>query len=111
MNCQPQWIKLVYIWLFNNQPWLLCDERCCTPYALCAACELELPWLVDRCKRCALPLPMAGLVCAHCIKQPPAYEQVHAPWVYSFPIDSLIIRFKHHSKWPYGRLLAELLGQ
>ena len=54
---------------------------------------------------------MAGLMCGHCIKQPPAFERVHAPWVYGFPVDSLIIRFKHHSKWPYGRLLAELLSK
>ena len=111
MNCQPQWIKQVYIWLLNNQSCLLCDERCCTSRPLCVACELELPWLDDHCQRCALPLPMAGLTCGHCIKQPPAYQRVYAPWVYGFPVDSLIIRFKHHSKWPYGRLLAELLCQ
>ena len=111
MNCQPQWIRQVYIWSFNNQTCLLCDEFCGTPFALCMTCELELPWLGDSCKRCGLPLPMAGLICAHCIKQPPAFDHVHAPWVYGFPIDSLIIRFKHHGKWPYGRLLAELLGQ
>ncbi|MCX7078515.1 MAG: ComF family protein, partial [Pseudomonas sp.] len=28
-----------------------------------------------------------------------------------FPIDSLITRFKHNAKWPFGRLLAELLSQ
>lgn len=111
MNCQPQWIRQVYIWLFNNQTCLLCDERSYTLHPLCVACELELPWLGDSCQRCALPLPMAGLMCGHCIKQPPAFERVHAPWVYGFPVDSLIIRFKHHSKWPYGRLLAELLSQ
>jgi predicted amidophosphoribosyltransferase len=30
---------------------------------------------------------------------------------YSFPVDSLITRFKHSAKWPFGHLLAELLGQ
>ena len=111
MNCQPQWIKQVYIWLLNNQSCLLCDERTDTALALCIDCVLVLPWLGDNCQRCALPLPMAGLTCGHCIKQPPAYQRVHAPWLYGFPVDSLIIRFKHHSKWPYGRLLAELLAQ
>lgn len=111
MNCQPHWIGLVYNWLFNNQSCLLCDEPADTGLALCSACELDLPWLGDSCQRCALPLPMSGLTCGHCIKQPPAYESVHAPWVYGFPLDSLVIRFKHNSKWPYGRLLAELLAQ
>ena len=56
MNCQPLWIRLVYNWLINNQSCLLCDERARTEQALCVACELELPWLGDRCQRCALPL-------------------------------------------------------
>jgi ComF family protein len=75
------------------------------------ACEIELPWLGEHCQTCALPLPAAGLTCGHCLKQPPAFEQVIVPWTYSFPIDSLITRFKHNAKWPFGRLLAELLAQ
>lgn len=111
MSCQPQWIKLVYNWLNNSQICLLCDEPSGTALALCDACELELPWLGDSCERCALPLPMASLTCGQCLKQPPAFTSVHAAWTYNFPVDSLIIRFKHNSHWPNGRLLAELLGQ
>lgn len=111
MSCQPQWIRKVYIWLNNNQTCLLCDEHTATAIALCDACELELPWLGDRCERCALPLPMAGLTCGQCLKQPPAFTSVHAAWVYGFPIDSMIIGFKHNSHWPKGRLLSELLSQ
>ncbi|MDQ0126995.1 ComF family protein [Pseudomonas lini] len=33
------------------------------------------------------------------------------PWLYDFPVDSLVVRFKHQSNWPMGRLLAQLLGQ
>ncbi len=111
MNCQPHWILPVDIWLFNNHTCLLCDEAIESALPICSACELELPWLGESCQRCALPLPMSGLICGHCLKQPPAFEQVHAAWAYDFPVDSLIVRFKHNSKWPYGRLLAELLGQ
>lgn len=111
MNCQPHWRGLVYKWLFNDQTCLLCDERTDTALALCTACEIELPWLSEHCQRCALPLPMTGLICGYCLKQPPAFEYVHAPWFYGFPIDSLIVRFKYNSQWPYGRLLAELLVQ
>jgi ComF family protein len=75
------------------------------------ACETELPWLDDQCHTCALPLPATGLTCGQCLKQPPAFERVAAPWTYSFPVDSLITRFKHSAKWPLGRLLAELLAQ
>jgi ComF family protein len=54
---------------------------------------------------------MDGLTCGQCLKQPPAYKQVIAPWTYNFPIDSLISRFKHQARWPLGQMLAHLLGE
>jgi ComF family protein len=89
---------------------LLCDESTDNPYPLCVPCEAELPWLHERCQVCALPLPLSGLTCGQCSKRPPAFELVEAPWHYGFPIDALITGFKHNSRWPIGRLLAELLG-
>ncbi|MCP1416707.1 ComF family protein [Pseudomonas laurylsulfativorans] len=89
----------------------MCDEPADGIQPVCTACETELPWLGDHCLTCALPLPAAGLTCGHCLRQPPAFEQVIAPWTYSFPLDSLITRFKHNAKWPFGRLLAELLAE
>jgi len=53
----------------------------------------------------------SGLTCGGCLKDPAAFEQVVAPWSYGFPVDSLITRFKHNAKWPFGRLLGEILGQ
>ena len=111
MRCQPRYEGQVYIWLKNKQSCFLCDETADGTPPVCTACEIELPWLGDHCMTCALPLPAAGLTCGHCLKQPPAFEQVIAPWTYSFPVDSLITRFKHNAKWPFGRLLAELLAQ
>ncbi|MGE8178075.1 ComF family protein [Pseudomonas fluorescens] len=111
MHCQPRYKGPVYIWSKNEQNCLLCDELSDTPQPICTSCETELPWLGDHCQTCALPLPVAGLTCGQCLKEPPAFEQVIAPWTYSFPLDSLINRFKHAAKWPYGRLLAELLAQ
>jgi ComF family protein len=90
---------------------LLCDETADDTTPICMACETELPWLGDHCQTCALPLLAAGLTCDQCLKQPPAFEQVIAPWIYSFPVDSLITRFKHSANWPFGHLLAELLAQ
>ncbi|WP_026145531.1 ComF family protein [Pseudomonas asplenii] len=110
MNCQPHCKMQVYNWLESNQICLLCDEPSDNAHPLCSPCESELPWLLDYCQACALPLPMNGLTCGHCLKQPPSFEQVIAPWIYHFPVDSLITRFKHQGQWPLGRLLAELLA-
>lgn len=111
MHCQPNHKRQVYIWLKSNQTCLVCDEHTETAHSICNVCETELPWLMDHCNVCALPLPMEGLICGQCQQQPPAFKQVIAPWTYSFPIDSLISRFKHQAKWPMGHLLAHLLGQ
>ena len=51
------------------------------------------------------------LICGQCVKHPPAFKQVIAPWTYSFPVDTLISRFKHQARWPLGHLLGHLLGQ
>jgi ComF family protein len=111
MRCQPRYVGLVYKWLNNNQRCLLCSEATEEVRPICMACETDLPWLGDHCQTCALPLPAAGLTCGQCLKMPPAFERVAAPWNYSFPVDTLITRFKHSAKWPFGRLLAELLAQ
>ncbi|HEX8541190.1 MAG TPA: ComF family protein [Pseudomonas sp.] len=111
MRCQPQSQYPVYIWLKNKQACLLCDERTDALLAICVPCEAELPWLGDHCRHCALPLAMADLSCAQCADHPPAFDEVLTPWLYDFPVDSLVTRFKHQGNWPMGRLLSELLGQ
>jgi ComF family protein len=90
---------------------LLCDEPVEAEMPICVACETDLPWLGDHCVTCALPLAAAGLTCGECQLEPPAFEEVVVPWLYGFPVDSLITRFKHNAKWPFGHLLADVLGQ
>lgn len=111
MRCQPRYEGQVYICLNNVQTCLLCNEPADAEMPICVACETELPWLGEHCVTCALPLVAAGLTCGECLLEPPAFEQVVVPWLYGFPVDSLITRFKHNAKWPFGHLLADVLGQ
>ena len=110
MHCQPLYRHLVDICSKFNQACLLCDEPADNGYPLCTACELELPWFSHRCTTCSLPMPNDGLTCVECSLRPPAFSQVETPWLYGFPIDALIRGFKHHGRWPWGRLMGELLG-
>lgn len=90
---------------------LLCDETTESKrLPICTDCESELPWLREHCSVCALPMHGAELICGECQKHPPVFDKVVAPWSYSFPVDSMINRFKHHAQWPLGRLLGDLLG-
>lgn len=93
MRCQPHYERPVYIWLKKKQNCLLCDEPADAQIPICTACETDLPWLGDQCLTCALPLA-AGLTCGGCLQDPPAFEQVAVPWIYGFPVDTLITRFK-----------------
>lgn len=102
---------MVYNWLKIEHLCPLCDERCEGDHSLCSACEADLPWLGGQCSICALPLPAAGMTCGQCLKRPPAFDHVATPWRFDFPVDSLITRFKHQSRWPFGRLLAEQLAR
>ncbi|AHL77087.1 amidophosphoribosyltransferase [Stutzerimonas stutzeri] len=102
---------MVYKWLKYEHFCQLCDERCEVGQSLCGPCEAELPWLGGHCAICALPLPAIGTICGQCLKRPPAFDQVAAPWRFAFPVDSLITRFKHQARWPFGRLLAEQLAR
>lgn len=111
MHCQPGYKHQVYIWSKNAQHCLICDEATESADCVCNACETELPWLMEQCEVCALPLPLDGLICGQCQKHPPAFKQVIAAWRYSFPVDSLISRFKHQARWPLGHLLGRLLGR
>ncbi|KII31734.1 ComF family protein [Pseudomonas fluorescens] len=111
MRCQPRYEGQVYICLNNVQSCLLCDEPVEAEMPICVACETDLPWLGDHCQTCALPLLATGLTCGECLLEPPAFEQVVVPWLYGFPVDSLITRFKHNAKWPFGHLLADVLGE
>ena len=111
MNCQPSINIKVYNWLINKQSCLLCDEASDLPYALCVPCESELPWLGVQCESCALPVQGAIATCESCRVRSPAFTRVIAPWRYDFPVDSLVTRFKHHAKWPLGRLLGELFSR
>lgn len=76
---------------------------------LCAACASDLPWLHHACPRCALPLPEAT-VCGQCLQQSPSLTRTHAVFVYGFPLDRLIPRFKFHRDLAAGRLLSQWMA-
>jgi len=87
---------------------LVCAERGAGGRDLCAACTAALPWNRSACLRCAIPLPAPG-TCGQCLQTPPALTETHAVFVYGFPLDRLVPRFKFHNDLAAGRLLSEWL--
>lgn len=101
------WLKK----LWHSKQCLLCMQQLYSVQAICPACEHDLPWLLDACCDCALPLPPGDVRCRQCQLQSPAFAQVVAPWRYAFPVNTLISRFKYNASWSYGRLLSQGLVQ
>ena len=88
---------------------LLCGEVAGGERDLCGACAAELPWSGHACARCALPLHEPG-TCGPCLRRPPPLAATHAAFVYGFPLDRLLPRFKFHDDLAAGRLLSQLMA-
>jgi ComF family protein len=96
---------------------LVCREPGAAQRDLCRDCMGALPWNQSACGRCAIPLPAmasghedadgGGAVCGACLQRPPPLDAVHAAFVYAFPLDRLLPRFKFHRDLAAGRLLAQ----
>lgn len=89
---------------------LVCGEAGAEGLDLCAACTTALPWNHPACPCCALPTPHGDL-CGQCLYTPPPVNVTHAAFVYGFPLERLVPRFKFHQDLAAGRLLAELMAQ
>lgn len=92
-----------------SQPCVLCgaDDAC---EALCPGCRADLPLLPHHaCVRCAAPLP-SGRLCGACIAHPPRYDSVRAAYVYDFPLDALIRKYKYAGELRLARLLGTALA-
>jgi len=87
---------------------LLCGENGVDGRDLCRACADALPWNPTACLRCALPLHAPG-ICGACLQRPPPLAETHAVFVYGFPLDRLVPRFKFHNDLAAGRLMSELM--
>lgn len=88
---------------------LLCREPGAEGRELCSACARALPWLGHACRFCALPLHEAG-TCGGCLQTTPPLDATHAAFVYGFPLDRMLPRFKFHEDLAAGRLLSQLMA-
>ncbi|MDC0661703.1 ComF family protein [Marinobacter sp. SS21] len=75
---------------------------------LCPQCLAQLPRNRWACRRCALPLPGTAqpeALCGQCQTQPPPFWLTEAPWLYHFPVDQLIGRYKYQRQLSLGHPL------
>lgn len=90
---------------------LVCRETAAPGDDLCASCRDALPWNDRACLRCALPLPGTDALCGACLRRSPPLQAAHAAFVYGFPLDRLLPRFKFHRDLAAGRLLSGAMAE
>ncbi len=121
-------VQLLNNWLKNNhmlnysnlvnalfkQKCLLCDANidALQPniHEACMACLNDLPWHPKTsCPQCGLS--SSGQLCGSCISSPPDFDATHAVFLYDFPIDAMMQRYKYGNMLSlcafFGALLSE----
>ena len=108
----------VHNWLRTVQGWLLppscvrCGSAGRPPTIdLCAACEGELAANRAACVACAVPLPADRHRCRFCERRSRHFDSAFAPYLYEYPLDRLIHRFKYGGQLAVGRVLGELTSR
>lgn len=79
---------------------------------ICPGCYKDLPRARHKCPGCALPLATAladGVVCANCQVHQSPLTAVVTPFLYEFPIDAAIKRYKFQRRLYYAPAFGELL--
>ena len=107
---------------------LVCGEPGSGGRDLCGACAAALPWNRHACPTCAMPMPAAAAIparaiaggpavtpqappcCGACLQRAPPLDAARAAFVYAFPLDRLLPRFKFHRDLAAGRLLVQAMS-
>ncbi|EKD54708.1 MAG: Protein GntX [uncultured bacterium] len=94
-------------------PCLFCKKMAASSLHACQACLHDLPILPYGCLRCANILPISAQkdLCGQCLKNPSAFDETHAIFIYQPPITRLILDLKFHHALVNGRLIGELLAE
>ena len=93
---------------------LLCEGNVDAPtgniHAVCRACLSDLPrHASNSCPQCGLET--SGIVCGSCINSPPDFDATCAVFLYQFPIDAMMVRYKYGSSLNIGDIFGQFLAE
>ena len=104
------WFKFIQGRLFPPTC-ILCDDSGFDHKDICTACYADLMLNTVHCRRCATPLISKAdhrQLCGQCLKKPPRYQQVSAPFLYQHSMRWLITGLKFHRQIKNAHLLGQL---
>lgn len=87
-----------------------CGEIADDDHRFCANCWAALHFLSgEGCGACGIPMPVADMVCAKCMADPPAHDGVLAAVVYGEIARSLVMRLKYSRRPGIAKTIAKYL--
>ncbi len=79
-------------------------------HALCEACLKDLPWHPKTsCPQCGLASD--GNICGSCISSPPDFDATYSVFLYAYPVDAMMQRYKYGSMLNLGHTFGQLLNE
>jgi ComF family protein len=96
--------------LLFNQNCLLCVSPHTNKHALCQACLNDLPLQPKTsCPQCGLT--SNGNVCGRCLALPPSFDVTKAVFIYQFPVDAMMTRYKYGEMLNLSLFWGQFLAQ
>ena len=86
----------------------LCGIQSNKGEGICCDCEADLPFIINGCVRCGSPSP-GFMVCGKCIVSSSHIDNIIAPFLYLYPVDTLIKNIKYKQRLSIIPSLAEHL--
>ena len=111
------WLKSNHISNFGKftsallkQNCLLCASPEVNIHAVCRACLNDLPWHPkNSCPQCGLA--SNGDLCGSCISSPPDFDVTYSVFIYGFPIDAMMQRYKYGNMLSLSQTFGQLLNE
>jgi ComF family protein len=94
----------------TNQPREENDALRANIHAACRACLESLPFHpASSCPQCGLISD--GNVCGSCLNSPPDFDVTKSVFLYAFPIDAMMLRYKYGNSLNLGNTFGEFLAE
>ena len=78
-------------------------------HAVCRPCLNDLPWHPKTsCPQCGLA--SSGMVCGSCLNSPPDFDATISVFLYAYPIDAMMQRYKYGNMLNLGDTFGEFLA-
>lgn len=93
-----------------RQKCLLCASPETNIHAVCRACLNDLPWHPNTsCPQCCLS--SNGQLCGSCISSPPDFDVTRSVFLYAYPIDTMMQRYKYGDMLTLCTFFGQMLNE